>query len=69
MASAGDGLRQHVLARTGNHAQVLQFDPPPLAEHVRAADPLLAELARDGITVHGGPLSEFLPAPRSRWAR
>lgn len=62
-----DRLREQVRAWTGNNCQAFQVDRARLAEHVRAADPLVDELRRDAITLAGQDLAAVLRAlPRRR---
>jgi predicted nucleotidyltransferase len=48
-----DGLRDQILAWTGNEAQLLEYDAASFAQLVERKRPLVAEIRRDGIALTG----------------
>lgn len=55
-----DGLRDDVRDWTGNRCQVMVVDPPRLADHVAAGDPLVDGWLTDGVLLAGAPLATIL---------
>ncbi len=58
-AQVGD-LQEAVWRWTGNRCQAFVIDPPRLAEHVRANDPLVRAWLEDGVLLAGRPIRRLV---------
>lgn len=61
-----DGLREQVVAWTGNRCQIFELDADEFDAYVHRGEPIVADWKRDGILLDGEPINQLIAATTSR---